>query len=170
MESMARVIRPDSIARNPVKGNLCHGFSSRHCDDNMSKESGNTCIKPVPRMIPEAKHLTTVKMSPSGRRNGTERLKRGAPTPIMLATRIVAIAMILRGKALDLLTHGFADSLAHSSGTVEVAGEIVNETKMITTKVVLIKSIEVEDIFFFFQSFVFRFVMCLWTCWMSRFI
>lgn len=156
MESMARVIRPDNIARNPEKGNLCHGFSSRHIDDNISKESGRTCIKPVPRMIPEAKHLMIVKMFPSGWRNETLRLKRGAPTPIMLATRIVMIAMIFRGKALALLTHGFADSLPHSSGAVEVAGEIAKETKRSTRKIVFMRIVEVlEAIFvFFFWSFV----------------
>jgi len=150
MESMARVIRPDNIARNPEKGNLCHGFSSRHIDDNISKESGKTCIKPVPRMIPEAKHLMIVKMFPSGWRNETLRLKRGAPTPIMLAMRITKIAMTLRGKALALLTHGFADSLPHSSGAVEVAGEIAKETKMSTRKIVFMRSAEFEAIFFFF--------------------
>ena len=153
MESMTKVIRPDNIARNPENGNLCHGFSSRHGDDNISNESGKTCIKPVPRIIPEAKHLKIVKMFPSGWRKGTFRLKRGAPTPIMLATKIAAIAMILRGKALALSTHGLADSLAQSSGAVEVAGEIVKETKMNMRKIVFMRDVGVEAIFCFLLEF-----------------
>ena len=70
----------------------------------------------------------------------------------MLATRIAAIAMTLRCKALALLTHGFADSLAQSSGAVEVAGEIVKETKMSTRQIVFMRS--VEAIFVSFWSFV----------------
>lgn len=72
----------------------------------------------------------------------------------MLATRIAAIAMTLRGNALALLTHGFADSLAQSSGAVEVAGEMVKETKMSTRKIVLMRTVGVEAIFVFSWSFV----------------
>ena len=65
----------------------------------------------------------------------------------MLATRIVAIATILRGKALALLMHELADSLPQCSGAVEVAGEIVKEAKISAMKIVFTRSVEVEAIF-----------------------
>lgn len=70
----------------------------------------------VPKMIPDAKALTLVKVFPSGWRKETSRLKRGAETPIMLVKRMAMIDMIFRGNALALLTHGFVDSASHSLG------------------------------------------------------
>lgn len=92
-------------------------------------------MKLVPNIIPDAKHLMTMKIFPSGLRNGTYRLKRGAVTPIMLVTRIATIAMILRGNALVLSMHEFVESVSHSFGTVEIAGAIAKEIMRRTTTI-----------------------------------
>lgn len=130
MESMARVTRPDNIATNAAKGNLCHGLSLRHSDDSISKESGKTCMNPVPSMIPEEKHFIIVKMLPSERRKGIERLNRGVVTPIKLVAKMATMAMILRGNAFALLMHGSFEALPQPSGPVEIAGDTVKATRM----------------------------------------
>ena len=103
----------DNIATKPVKGNLCHGLSAKQLDLNMSKESGKTCINPVAKMMPEAKALTITKRLRSGLRAGTERVIRGKHTPMMLVMRIVAMPMIFKLRALDLLLQGLFVSSSH---------------------------------------------------------
>lgn len=115
IESTIRVKIADNIATKPVKGNLCHGFSFKQGDHNMSKESGNTCMNPVARMIPEAKALTMMNRLRSGAKAGIEREKRGKHTPIMLVTKMEAMAMSLRGSAADLLLQLFWLSDWHPS-------------------------------------------------------
>lgn len=65
----------------------------------------------------------------------TYRLKRGAATPIMLVTRMATIATILRGKALVLSMQESVESVSHSFGTVEIAGEIAKEIRRSTRKI-----------------------------------
>lgn len=103
----------DNIATKPVNGNLCQGLSDKQVDLNMSKESGKTCINPVAKMMPEAKALTITKRLRSGLRAGMERVIRGRHTPMMLVTRIVAMPMIFKDKALDLLLQGLFVSSSH---------------------------------------------------------
>lgn len=122
------VTNPESIATNPENGNLCQGFSSRHGELSMSKESGSTCMNPVARIIPEAKALTIAKRSRSGRRAGIDREKSGAQTPKKLVARIAAIAMILRGSALAWLTQ-LPVSPWQFSGTTEAVGNGRRERK-----------------------------------------
>jgi hypothetical protein len=110
----------DNIAKNPVKGNLCHGFSGKQLEDNISKESGNTCMNPVARMIPAAKALTITKRLRSGCKAGIERVKRGALTPIMLVTKIETMAIIFRVKALALSLQELVSS-THPSFTADSA-------------------------------------------------
>ena len=118
MESTIRVTMADNIATKPVKGNLCQGCFGKHCDDNMSKESGNTCMNPVARMIPAANDLTITKRLRSGLSAGIDRVTRGKHTPIMLVTRMDIMAMILSVKALDLLIQSPV-SVEHSSGATD---------------------------------------------------
>ncbi|KAL2494055.1 Uncharacterized protein Fot_37812 [Forsythia ovata] len=75
------------MATNPVKGNLCHGFSFKQLDDNISNESGKTCMNPVPKMIPAAKHLTITNRLRSGLRAGIERVIRVSPSQGWLLTK-----------------------------------------------------------------------------------
>lgn len=75
----------------------------------MSKESGKTCMKPVERMIPEAKDFTMRKGDFSGWKAGTDRAKNGRQTPIRLVMRIEKIAMSLRSNALSLSIHVLLD-------------------------------------------------------------
>ena len=115
IESTIRVKIADSIATKPVKGNLCHVFFVKHGDHSMSKESGNTCMNPVARMIPEANALTMMNRLRSGLKAGIEREKRGKHTPIMLVTNIEAMAISLSGSAADLLLQLLLLSDSHSS-------------------------------------------------------
>lgn len=79
----------------------------------MSKESGKTCMKPVPRIIPAANALTITKRLRSGLNADIERVTRGKHTPIMLVTKMETMAMIFKVKALDLLLHVLCVSDPH---------------------------------------------------------
>lgn len=70
-------------------------------------------------MIPAAKHLTITNRFRSGCRAGIERVTSGKHTPIMLVTRIEKMAMIFRGRALDLLMQP-PDSVPQSSDSERV--------------------------------------------------
>lgn len=129
-ESTIRVTIADNIARKPENGNLCHGLSFKQLDDNMSKESGKTCMKPVASMMPAAKDLTMRNRFLSGCSAGIERVTRGKHTPIMLVTRMETMAMILRGNALALSLQELMDSVPHSSDTEKAWGVKVEKRMM----------------------------------------
>ncbi|CAA7394202.1 unnamed protein product [Spirodela intermedia] len=95
-----RVATEESMATKAEKGNFCHGLLGKHGDCSIAKESGRTCMKPVERMTPEAKAFTTKKRFLSGDSAGTDREKSGKQMPIMLATRMVAMAMTFSFRAL----------------------------------------------------------------------
>ena len=71
-----------------------------------------------------------------------------------------------------MLTHGLADSLPQSSGTVEVAGEIAKEAKRSTRKIVFIRSVDVEAIFVFLLEVCVVYCLCAlnWTYGLSQVI
>lgn len=77
-------------------------------------------MKPVARIIPDAKHLTITNKLLSGVRAGIERVNKGEHTPIILEINMEKMAMILRGKAFSLLVQPSV-SVLHSSGTTESA-------------------------------------------------
>lgn len=138
IESIAIVTIADNIATNPVKGNLCHGFSFKQLDDNMSNESGSTCMNPVARMIPAANALTITKRLRSGFSAGIERVTNGRHTPIILVTKMENMAMIFKGNALDLLTHELFSSAPQSSTTDKTRGaKIEMRMKMIAMCLIL---------------------------------
>lgn len=114
----------DSIAMNVVNGNFLHGYSGKHSDVKQSNESGKTCMYPVARITPEAKALTNTKSFLSGCKAGMARERMGRVTPIILATRIAAMAMTLSFKDLVLLWHGPPVAFRHSSGMV-LGGPVV---------------------------------------------
>lgn len=143
MESTMSVKMADNIARKPVNGNLCHGLLDKQVDLNMSKESGKTCINPVAKMMPEAKALTITKRLRSGLRAGMERVIRGRHTPMMLVTRIAAMPMIFKGKALDLLLQGLLVSSSHCDKALVHR----NTMKMMTVETILeVEAMVIQDI------------------------
>lgn len=144
IESTIRVTIADNIATNPVKGKFCHGFSFKQGDHNMSKESGNTCMNPVASMIPEAKALTMTKRLRSGPKAGIAREKRGKHTPIMLVTRMEAMAMSLRGRAADLLLHLFLLSDWQSSDC-ETACDVKMEMRMKMMEMSLGSEVDIDS-------------------------
>lgn len=91
-----------SMAMNVEKGNLRHGISGKQGDVKQWNESGKTCIYPVAKITPEANALTIANGLLSGWSIGMAREKRGRRTPIMLATKMEAMAMSLSLRDLAL--------------------------------------------------------------------
>lgn len=164
MESIIRVMMAESMATNPVKGNLCHGFSFKQLDDKLSKESGKTCMNPVAKIIPAANDLTMTKRLRSGLSAGTERVTSGRETPIILVTRMETIAMILRGKAFFLLLQLSFSSEPQSSTTdrtwTEKWERIMKKMEKTTTILEVIDLFELKSVRSNYNEFELKLLYC----------
>ena len=93
-------------------------------------------MNPVPRMMPAAKHFTIMKRLFSGLRAGTERVTKGRDMPIMLAAKMVNMAMIFRGRAFFLLLQLLLDSASNSDVAWGVRRvKIIKKTKVVLNRV-----------------------------------